>query len=287
MSSSQSKQADDDIIREITPEDPVFGYLHGEPADPAKREEYQKRSQYFEDAFAVREPYNSPRNRVNMEAVIIVEIKVDVLVKPHQRMELLSVLSARLAEIFQRPENSILVTLEPDAGIRFGGVPDPAYLITVSALASMFAPLTNVHTTAMLQSEMRDVLAIPDNRGVVRYVPIKEENLATGGTTMKAAIEELERAAKAEHPGVVKNLSRSMSKRLLRSKRSNSSPGVLPTLPETPVPAITETAETTETTETAKSVGTPAPPAPANKPDQQKESSFAKRARSIRQFFSH
>lgn len=217
--------------------------------------------------------------------------------KPHQLVELLSILSSRLAEIFQRPENSILVTLEPHPGIRFGGVRDPAYLITVSGLASMFAPLTNVRTTALLQSEMREVLAVPDKRGIVRYVPIKEENLATGGTTMKAVIENLERAAKADHLGVVKNLSRSMSKKLLKPKRSSSSPGVLPTLPETPAPATTETTKTTETTETTETTdttdatenaATPPAPAPATKTDQQKGSSLiAKRTRSLRQFFSY
>ncbi|KAL1967468.1 hypothetical protein VTN77DRAFT_3253 [Rasamsonia byssochlamydoides] len=279
MSSSQDKQqADDDVIREIGPEDPVFGYLHGEPVDAAKQKLYQKRSQYFEDAFALREPYNTPRRRVNQDSAILVEIRMNIMIRPDKIPGLLSMLSARLAEIYQRPESAILITMDHDCFLRFGGGTGPAYLITISGLASSFAPLMNARNAAVLQAEMRELVAIPEKHGVIKYVPMEEENLASGGTTMKAAIENLEQAAKSEYPGVVKNLSRSMSKKLLRSKRSNSSPPIMPTLPETSVPTTTENVATTE------NVVTVATTVPAKKST---ESKITKGARSIRQFFSH
>lgn len=138
--------------------------------------------------------------------------------------QLVSDLSLRLAQIYQRPENSILVTVEQNTCLLFGSSPAPAYLLTVSAIAFLFAPVTNLRNTILIQSAMQEILRIPPSRGVVRYMPLAEENFATNGTTVLGEIEKLERNSQDEYPGVLKSISRSMSRRRIKSSSIQSSP---------------------------------------------------------------
>lgn len=48
---------------------------------PRQRELARQRTQYFNDAFGLREPYHSSRNRVNQDSIVVVEIKTNIQVK--------------------------------------------------------------------------------------------------------------------------------------------------------------------------------------------------------------
>lgn len=100
----------------------------------------------------------------------------------------------------------------------FGISYDPAYLVTVSALPCLIAPVTNLRNTVLIQAAIKDTLGIPGNRGVIKFESVAEENFATNGTTIKDEIEQLERTSNEEY-GVIKNISRSMSRKI----KSNSS----------------------------------------------------------------
>ena len=182
--------------------------------------------------------------------------------------EYLSLLTSRFAEIFQRTENLILISLDHHCALSFGAVSESAYLITVSGLESAFGQFMNVRHAALIQAEIKTLFAIPETKGVIKFVPVEEKNLATRGTTVKADIEKLEKAAKEDNPGIVKNVSRTLSKKL-RTKHSTTPPPNLPVLPETTIHGTTEIASV-PATNTGK-----------------KESLITKHTRTLRKFFSN
>ena len=50
------------------------------PRSAGEQEVARRRTQYYDDAFAVRETYNTSRNRVNQDAVVVVQIKTNATV---------------------------------------------------------------------------------------------------------------------------------------------------------------------------------------------------------------
>ncbi|KAL9618240.1 MAG: hypothetical protein Q9160_007010 [Pyrenula sp. 1 TL-2023] len=149
----------------------------------------KKRSQYYNEAFASREPYNGPRERVQKDSVIIGEIKLNRALRP--RTSLLSDLSFHLAQSYQRPDSCVVVTVQESAMIMFGGNDEPAYLLTITALSSEITPIKNKRVTALTQDFLQDTIEIPPSRGIIRFLAVPEESLATCGTTALGEIENL------------------------------------------------------------------------------------------------
>jgi len=63
----------------------------GTPGDPSifslgkaleRKELTKKKSQYYDDAFAVRESNTSARERVHRESMVMVEVRTNVIVRP-------------------------------------------------------------------------------------------------------------------------------------------------------------------------------------------------------------
>lgn len=67
---------------------------------------------------------------------------------------------------------------------------DPAYTLTITALASEVQPATNKRNAAVLQKHLEAVLRIPPARGMVRFIPVAEECLAWGSKTVAGRISE-------------------------------------------------------------------------------------------------
>jgi hypothetical protein len=103
-----------------------------------------------------------------------------------------------------------------DAQLLLGGISEPAYHLTITALHSEIAATKNKRSTHLLQDFISESLQIPPKRGVVRFDAVPEENLAYNGMTAQQEIEQLERQS-AEEDGVLRALSRQRSR---RSKRS-------------------------------------------------------------------
>jgi hypothetical protein len=99
----------------------------------------------------------------------------------------------------------------------FGGNFDPAYTLTITALGSQVQPVTNKRNAALLGKAMEEGLGVAPNRGVIRFLALAEENLATDGKTIAGEIEELERET-AENNSIQRSLSRST----LKNKRRHS-----------------------------------------------------------------
>lgn len=106
-----------------------------------------------------------------------------------------------------------MVILHANATIMIGANFEPAYRLEVSALPGLIAPVTNLRHTLLLQQTMAEAMKIASSRGVVIFHPISEENLGTNGRTFKDEISQLTRQGSTRGDGLMKTLSRSMSRR--------------------------------------------------------------------------
>ena len=116
-----------------------------------------------------------------------------------------------------------MVTIQQNVCIRFGALKDPAYLLKVYTLPCLIASITNIRRTALIQSALRDLLQIEPYRGVVLYLPVPEENFATNGVTYMGDIARHERHSDDDDPGILRNISRGLSRRL-KSNSAHSAP---------------------------------------------------------------
>ncbi|ERF69065.1 hypothetical protein EPUS_01021 [Endocarpon pusillum Z07020] len=170
----------------------------------------KKRSQYYGGFFAYREPHNTAKDRVIRDSVIIAEIKLNCKLQVEQTF--LSDISFQLSEIYQRPESCILVSVCTSQAMLFGGSSEPAYYLTITALASEIAPTKNKRSTALVQGFMQETLDIAPRRGIICFDSVLEENLATNGMTALQEIEELERHS-SEDSRALRSISRNRSRK--------------------------------------------------------------------------
>lgn len=102
-----------------------------------------------------------------------------------------------------------------------GGSSEPAYYLTITALGSEIAATKNKRAAHLIQDFMSETLQIPASRGILKFEPAAEENLATNGTTLLQEIEKLEQTTNEE-----KGFMRSMSRQTYRTRRkSNNASG--------------------------------------------------------------
>jgi len=240
-SSPSSPQMEDRrTMRRLSRGTPGDQEAYSQPQTPEQREIGKKRSHYFGDIFANREPNSSARERVARDSMITAEVRTNVIVQDEYTF--ITDLSYSLSSRYQRPESSILVTLDHSACLLFGGTFDPAYTMTITALPSQIQPVTNKRNAALLQRELHEALGVVPERGVIRFVGVAEENLATNGRTVAAEIEELEKDIAVENASLRRSLSRNrptgMPKQGSRSMRNLRNP--LPTHNERLTPPLSE-----------------------------------------------
>jgi hypothetical protein len=190
-------------------------------------------------------------------------------------IETVAQLSGHLAQIYQRPQNCMVLNLDHGCNLMIGTAVEPAYLMTVSALPFVIAPITNIRNTVLIQTAVHDILHIPPNRGVIKYIPITDHNLATNGFTAKAEIERLEMEELAHAPSLGRSITRS-AKGKWRTKRSYSASLY-------PLPEVTSLTSENDRQEhgTAHSSDSQ-----SDHGYRRRASRFLRGARSVRQFFS-
>ncbi|KAI1609391.1 Tautomerase/MIF superfamily [Exophiala viscosa] len=175
----------------------------------------RKRSQYYSDAFAYREPNNTAKERVAKDAVIQAEIKLNCCLESEN--DFLIDVSWRLSEIYHRPASCIMVSVTAQVSMLLGGNSEPAYHFAITALSPEIAATKNKRNTHLIQDFMLDLVQIPPRRGIVQFEAVAEENLATNGITTLQEIEHLERES-SEGDGRLRALSRQSKK----SKKSTA-----------------------------------------------------------------
>lgn len=168
----------------------------------------RSRQQFYEDSFAYKDGIaSSARERVTKDAPVVAELRTNVIIK--DEYTLVTDLSHHLSTRYQRPESSIMITVNHSACLLLGGSFEPTYIITINALPTQLQPTTNKRNAALIQTFMAESIGVTPERGIVKFVPIAEEAFATNGMTMLGEIERLERQQVDENGG---NLKRAMTK---------------------------------------------------------------------------
>jgi hypothetical protein len=101
-------------------------------------------------------------------------------------------MSYHLAARYSRPDSSIMINVDHSSCLALAGTFEPCYILTISALPSQMQATTNKRNAALIQSFMADILSVPPERGIVKFVPVPEENYAFNGSTLFGEIERLE-----------------------------------------------------------------------------------------------
>lgn len=91
----------------------------------------------------------------------------------------------------------------------FGGSFDPAYTLTIHALPCLVQPTTNKRNAALIQRHIQETLGVTASRGHVRFVATPEENVAVGGKTIAAEIEESSNATTDDRPAETRKSAKS------------------------------------------------------------------------------
>jgi hypothetical protein len=114
----------------------------------------------------------------------------------------------------------MFVSMQVIPSLRFGNSTVPAYSMKVFALPYLIAPITNLRSTILIQAALHDILHIQPSRGIILYIPVAEENMATNNTTMMGEVARLQSDTHGHgrESGIFKSLSRSLSRR----KKSSS-----------------------------------------------------------------
>ncbi|KAI2631019.1 Tautomerase/MIF [Hypoxylon sp. NC1633] len=148
----------------------------------------KKRSAYFESEFAAANRDPDPvRARIQNEAIVMADLRTNVIIK--DEFSFITDLSYHLSNRYQRPISSIVINLNHGCCMMFGGSFDPAYTLTVHALPALVQPTTNKRNAALIQRHIQETLGVVTSRGYVRFIATPEENVAVGGKTVAAEIE--------------------------------------------------------------------------------------------------
>ncbi|KAF2492413.1 hypothetical protein BU16DRAFT_620788 [Lophium mytilinum] len=190
----------------------------------------RRRTQYYEEQFSERykDSPGSVRERTSRDSPIIAELRTNVIMK--DEYPLIMDLSQTLAHRYQRPDSSVMVTLEHSACLLLGGTFDPTYILTITALPVHIQPSTNKRNAALLQSFLLETLGVPSHRGIIKFQSIPEENLAMNGTTILGEIERLEKQLAEENGSALKRTMTKASRKSLVLKPKPS----LPTMGSSP-----------------------------------------------------
>lgn len=101
-------------------------------------------------------------------------------------------MSYHLAARYSRPDSSIMINVDHSSCLALAGTFEPCYILTISALPSQMQATTNKRNAALIQSFMADILSVPPERGIIKFIPVPEENYAFNGNTLSGEIERLE-----------------------------------------------------------------------------------------------
>jgi hypothetical protein len=222
------------ITRDIKRGSPGDQAIFSNTKTPEQKTLAKRKSQYYNEVFAHREPIASARERVLKESPVVADLKTNVIVRyallqfttfanleqVQDEFTLITELSSFLSTRFQRPESSIIVSLSHSCCMLYGGTFDPAYTLTVTALGSQLQPVTNKRNAVLLAKHIDEGMGVDPKRGVIKFVASTEENLAVDGKTMALQIEELEKETAENNSNLQRSLSR--GDKTEKSKRRQS-----------------------------------------------------------------
>ncbi|KJK76684.1 hypothetical protein H634G_07725 [Metarhizium anisopliae BRIP 53293] len=119
------------------------------------------------------------------ESLLSVEVKTNVVITNEYLF--MNELTHHLSIRYSRPISSIAISLQHGMCLLFGGSFEPAYIMTITALADQVKADTNRRNAALFQSHLQQALRVTPTRGLVLFVPIVEEFSANGGAAAMGA----------------------------------------------------------------------------------------------------
>lgn len=188
----------------------------------------RSRAQFYDDQFAEKTTTaSSARDRVSKDAPIVAELRTNVIVcatfsatwpsantaKIKDEYTLVTDLSHHLSTRYQRPETSIMISVNHSACLLLGGSFEPTYVLTINALPTQVQPTTNKRNAALIQTFMADSIGVSADRGIIKFIPIPEDSLAMNGMTILGDIERLERQQAQENGTNVKRVATKNSRK--------------------------------------------------------------------------
>jgi hypothetical protein len=114
-----------------------------------------------------------------------------------------------------------MITVNHSACLLLGGSFEPTYILTITALPVQLQPTTNKRNAALIQQFLSESISVTPDRGILKFLPIPEDSLAMGGTTILGDIERLERRQAEENGGTMRAATKS-SRRSAMSKAKSS-----------------------------------------------------------------
>ncbi|KOS18891.1 hypothetical protein ESCO_001199 [Escovopsis weberi] len=142
-------------------------------------------SQYFHSSLHERSG-DVVGDLVRGEAMVMAELRTNVQIE--DEFTFIVDFSQDLARRYNRPVDSIIVTVDHGKCMLFAGTMDPAYTLTISALPSEVQKVTNKRNTAVIQRYMEMALGVHSSRGFIRFIPVGEECVGWGGKTVLGRI---------------------------------------------------------------------------------------------------
>jgi hypothetical protein len=114
-----------------------------------------------------------------------------------------------------------MITVNHSACLLLGGSFEPTYVLTITALPIQLLPTTNKRNAALIQNFMAESIGVPLDRGMIKFVPIQEECLATNGMTVLGDIERLEQQQAEANGGLARALTKSSRKSAVTKAKSS------------------------------------------------------------------
>ncbi|KAI1465282.1 Tautomerase/MIF [Daldinia caldariorum] len=240
----------------------------------------KKRSAYFESEFAAANRDTDPvRARIQNEAIVMADLRTNVIIK--DEFSFITDLSYNLSNRYQRPISSIVINLNHGCCMMFGGSFDPAYTLTIHALACLVQPTTNKRNAALIQKHIQETLGVIASRGYVRFVATPEENVSVGGRTIAAEINESGSAVADDKPAETRKSTKS-SRRIGVKSFGGFRSASMTDLARVPTPPSSTSDETTPITTIPEVPPTPPEDDTLGELMEQKPIKTAPRRRSLR-----
>ncbi|KAK2604974.1 hypothetical protein N8I77_007861 [Diaporthe amygdali] len=148
----------------------------------------RRKNHYYEEAFSGRCVLDTFRERIKSDSMVVAELKTNVIIG--DEFIFITELSAKVAERYRRPLSSIAVQVQHSACIFFAGTFEPAYTLTLSALAPYVQTSTNQRNAHLLSEHLEEALGVPPPRGLIRFVAMQDENMALNGKTLAQSLDE-------------------------------------------------------------------------------------------------
>ena len=101
--------------------------------------------------------------------------------------------------------------------------------MSITALQCQLQPVTNKRNAGLLTKVIEDALGVVPERGLIRFIPIAEENLATNGKTVAGEIEDLEKESSEDASSIRRTLLHGKNRHSTKSMRNLRSGSPLPT----------------------------------------------------------